>query len=193
MLHPDTQDQFTSTLAVVEAQHERRGWDLPPQLIGLFDRPMSAHPHRVYVDGDLFDPSVWHDPDLAGGDQEAPPAVILHRLAEHADSLPMRSWLRAWLRQDGRRCVGFAVVFEAWAGPVGPGYRHGDLAQAPASDRVEVRVVAAVDIDLRMYQVMRARGAQAPAVNTWPVPPPRVRDTRIATGLTRLVRLTRTL
>ncbi|RKF22814.1 hypothetical protein D7I43_31325 [Micromonospora globbae] len=184
---------LTRTLTEVEALHERHGWDLSPELIGVFDRPTSAHPHRVHVDADLFDPSVWHAPNLADGDQTNPPAVILHRRAGHAASLPMRDVLRAWLHCDGRRCVGFAMVFEAWAGPVGPGYRHGDLAQAPASACVETRLVAAVDIDLRLYRVLRARGAQAPTVDTWAAPPPRVRHTRIATGLTRLVTLARDL
>ncbi|MFG2058569.1 hypothetical protein ACGFI9_31545 [Micromonospora sp. NPDC048930] len=193
MLHPRTQDMVTRTLARVEALHERHGWDLSPELIGLFDRPMSAHPHQVHVDADLFDPSVWHAPSLAGGDQDAQPAVILHRLARHASSHAMRDWLRTWLHRDGRRCVGFAMVFEAWAGRVGPGYRHGDLAQAPASARVETRVVAAVDIDLRLYQVMRPRGARSATVDTWAVPPPRVAGTRIAAGLTRLIHLARNL
>ncbi len=193
MLQPRTQDMLTRTLTEVEALHERHGWDLSPELIGLFDRPTAVHPHRVYVDADLFHPSVWHNPNLADGDQSNAPAVILHRLAEHAASPPMRQVLQGWLHNDGRRCIGFAMVFEAWAGPVGPGYRHGDLAQAPASARVATRLVAAVDIDLRLYRVLRARGAQAPNVDTWAAPPPRIRTTRIATGLTRLVHLARDL
>jgi hypothetical protein len=85
------------------------------------------------------------------------------------------------------------MVFEAWLGAVKPTYRHGDLAQAPASDRVEARVVAAVDIDGHVHRAIRVRGAQAPTLTTWTVPPPRIRDTRIITGLTRLVHLARAL
>ncbi|MBF9134741.1 hypothetical protein I0C86_38295 [Plantactinospora sp. S1510] len=105
----------------------------------------------------------------------------------------MRTWLRGWLHVDGRRCIGFGVVFEAWLGEARPGFRHGDLAQAPESARVQTRVVAAVDIDLRFYRAIRMRGAHAPAVTTWAAPPPQIRGTRIAAGLTRMVDRARAL
>ncbi|MEU7171500.1 MULTISPECIES: hypothetical protein [Micromonospora] len=191
MLHPRTQDALTRTLTDVEALHEQHGWDLSPELIGLFDRPMSADPHRVHVDADLVESSVWHDPSRAGGDENLPPAVVLHHLVTTMGSAPMRDTLRAWLHQNGRRCIGFAMVFEAWAGQVTSGYRHGDLAQAPATARVETRVVAAVDIDLRTYRVMRVRGASTTTVEAWAAAPPRVAGSRIAAGLTRLAHLAR--
>ncbi|WP_433388657.1 hypothetical protein [Micromonospora sp. KLBMP9576] len=191
MLYPRTRDNLTRALIDVEALHERHGWDLSPELIGLFDRPMSAHPHRVDVDADLVDPSAWHDLHLAGGDPNLPPAVILHSLVTNLASAPMRDALRSWLHQHGRRCIGFAMVFEAWASRVTSGYHHGDLAQAPASARLETRVVAATDIDLRLYRVMRVRGANTATVDTWTAAPPRIGGSRIATGLTRLVHLAR--
>jgi hypothetical protein len=190
MLHPHTQDAFENMLAAAERIREHHGWDLAPDLLALFHLPMSAYPDLVHWDFPV-DRGVWHHPTI--GDPDLPPAVALHRLADALGSAPMRAWLRDWLHEDGRRCIGFAMVFEAWLGAVRPGYRYGDLAQASASARVETRVVAAVDIDLRIYRVLRVRGTHAPTVTAWATPPPQVRDTRIATGLTRLVNLAHSL
>ncbi|WP_050592265.1 hypothetical protein [Salinispora pacifica] len=115
--------------------------------------------------------------------------MALHHLADALHTAPMRSWLH----EDGRRCVGFAMVFDDWLEAVHPGCRHGDFAQAPASARVEARVLAAVDADLRVYRAIRTRGAQAPSITTWASPPPRIRNTRITTGLSRLMNLARFL
>ena len=190
MLDPHTQHAFSEMLLAAERIREHHGWELAPDLLALFHIPMSTHPDLVHSDFPV-DRSVWHDP--LTGHPDMPPAIALHRLADTLDSSPMRTWLRDWLHEDGRRCIGFAMVFEGWLGPVRPNYRHGDLAQAPASARVEARVVAAVDIDLRVYRAIRVRGAQAPTITTWAVPPPRVRNTRVAIGLTRLVNLARSL
>ncbi|PZG13456.1 hypothetical protein C1I95_23675 [Micromonospora craterilacus] len=177
-------------LAAADRIRDQHGWDLEPDLLAMFHLPNSAYPDLVHSDLPV-DWGVWQD--LSAGGPDVRPAVALHHLADAFASPAMRSWLRDWLRQDGRRCIGFAMVFEAWLGAVPPGYRHGDLAQASASDRVEARVVAAVDIDGRLHRAIRVRGAQVPTVTTWAVPPPRIRDTRIATGLTRLMRLARAL
>ncbi|MEU8332187.1 hypothetical protein AB0J14_35260 [Micromonospora arborensis] len=193
MLHPRTRDALTRALLDVETLHERHGWDLPPTLIGLFDWPFAGPAHTVTIDAGLFDPSVWHNLALARGDASLPPAVVLHSLADIADSPPAEDSVRSWLHRDGRRCIGFALVFEAWAAPIRPGYRHGDLAKAPPSARVETRIVAAVDLDRQLCQVKRVRGAQSAAADRSPQPSSRTAGSRIAVGLGRLVDLARTL
>ncbi|MFG1648381.1 hypothetical protein ACGFIE_00520 [Micromonospora sp. NPDC049275] len=184
---------MTHALIDAEALHERHGWDLPPTLIGLFDWPLAGPSHTVTIDAGLFDPSVWHNLALARGDASLPPAVVLHSLADIADSPPARGSVRSWLHRDGRRCIGFALVFEGWAAPSRPGYRHGDLAKAPPSSRIEMRIVAAVDRDRQLYQVKRVRGAQTATADRSPQPLARTAGSRIATGLNRLVDLARTL
>ncbi|MFJ6199139.1 hypothetical protein [Micromonospora sp. NPDC092111] len=193
MLNPHTRGALIHALVDVEARHERHGWDLPPTLIGVFDRPLSSQPHDVHVDAGLFDPDVWYAPALARGDQSLPPGVILHSLADLAGTAPGRKTLRSWLHHDGRRCIGFALVFEAWAAPIRPGYRHGDLAKAPSSARIETRVVAAVDLDGQLHQIKRIRGARHAAVDQPSQPPPRRARSHIAAGLDRLMDLARTL
>ncbi|MEU6022594.1 hypothetical protein [Micromonospora sp. NPDC047134] len=186
MLHPLTQQGLTDQLLTAERIQEHHGWDLAPNLLALFHHPWSPHPHLVHSDSPV-DPAVWHD--LPTGAQDPRPAVALHHLADTLATAPMRTWLRDWLHKDGRVCLGFALVFEAWIGAAHPTYRHGDLAQAPPSDRVEARVVAAADIGGRIHRIIRVRGAHTPTADSWAAPPPRIRDTRIATALTRLVQL----
>ncbi|MDG4803641.1 hypothetical protein [Micromonospora sp. WMMD980] len=193
MLHPRTRDALTRALLDVETLHERRGWDLLPTLIGLFDRPLAAEAHAVTLDADLFDPSVWHNLTLAGGDASLPPAVVLHSLADIAGSPPARDAMRSRLYRDGRRCIGFALVVEVWAAPIRSGYRHGDLAKAPPSERFETRIVAAVDLDRHRYQIERVRGARAATVDRAQRPPSATAEGRIVAGLDRLVDLARTL
>ncbi|MEU1606061.1 hypothetical protein [Micromonospora matsumotoense] len=193
MLNPDTRGALTRALLNVEALHERHGWNRPPTLIGVFDRPLPSQPHDVYVDAGPFDPDVWYAPALVRGDQSLAPGVILNSLADLAGTAPGRETLRSWLHRDGRRCIGLALVFEAWAPAVRPGYRHGDLAKAPSPARIETRVVAAVDLDGQLHRITRVRGTRHAAVDQ-PSPPPASRaGSRITAGLDRLMDLTRTL
>ncbi|MEV0003493.1 hypothetical protein AB0H28_14560 [Micromonospora sp. NPDC050980] len=159
----------------------------------MFDWPLADPSHAVSIDADLFDWGVWHNLTLAGGDASLPPAVVLHSLAEIAGSPPARDAMRSWLHRDGRRCIGFALVFEVWAAPGRPGYRHGDLAKAPPSERIEMRIAAAVDLDRRLYEITRVRGEQTVTVDRSPRRPSRTAGSRIVTGLYRLVDLARTL
>ncbi|RNH99672.1 hypothetical protein EEZ25_22035 [Micromonospora aurantiaca] len=99
----------------------------------------------------------------------------------------------AWLNLGGRRCVAFALVFEAWAAQRPLNYRPGDLATAPPSTRIETRVVAAVDLDGQLHQITRVRGERQATVSRPPQPPPGIPHSRIAAGLDRLMDLARTL
>jgi hypothetical protein len=122
--------------------------------------------------------------------ENLPVAVVLRRLARDLTATPAQAWLRGWLHRDGRSCVGVGLIFEAWLGPVRPGYRHGDLSKAPAALRREVRVAAAVDTDLGLHRVTRPRGEE-PTIRTWPELPAWSRKRRIVTGLRSLTELAR--
>lgn len=166
----------------MEGIREHHGWGSAPDLLALFHLPTSAHLDLVHYDFPVS-PTVWHHPET--GKPEIPPIAALHRVADALNSAPMRAWLRDWLHEDGRRCIGFAMLLE------------GPLAQSPASTRVEARLVVAVDLDLdldlRVYRAIRVRDAQTPSITTWAVTPPGIRDTHLSTGLTRLVNLARAL
>ncbi|GIJ08422.1 hypothetical protein ACFFMR_29260 [Micromonospora andamanensis] len=193
VLDPRTRGAVTRALINVEAAHERRGWDLPSTLLGVFDVPLSAQRQSVHVDAGLIDPNVWHNPFFAHGDPTLPPGVILHSLADLLAHPSARPQLREWLNLGGRRCVAFALVFEAWAAAMPPGYRHGDLATASPAARIETRLVAAVDIDGQLHQIKRVRGEQQATVSEPSQPPPGRPSSRIANGLERLMDLARTL
>ncbi|MGC4885748.1 hypothetical protein [Micromonospora sp. DT227] len=119
--------------------------------------------------------------------------MILHSLADLLDSPTARPKLHAWLNLGGRRCVAFALVFEAWAAQRPQNYRHGDLAKAPPSTRIETRLVAAVDLDGQLHQILRVRGERQATVRRPSQPPPGIPDSRIAASLDRLMALARAL
>jgi hypothetical protein len=108
---------------------------------------------------------LWDIADPANRGEHLPVPAVLHRFAHDLTGTAARGWLYQWLHRDGRTCIGIELLFEAWAAPTPPNYRRGDLATSPA-DR-EVRVVAAVDTDLGLHQVIRTRGQQ-PTVHSWP-------------------------
>lgn len=192
MIDRHIQTSLTAALTHAEATADRFGWDQPPVLVGLFHLPGVADTHEIQVDPTLIGHNAWHL-DTATDGQSLAPTVALHRLTTNLAAAPMRNWLRGWMHRDGRHLIGFGLLFEAWLGPVHPGYRHGDLAKAPEFARIEARVVAALDADQRLYQIIRQRGADQSAVSTWADPPPHIRATRVAAGLTRLMGLARTL
>ncbi|ROO62995.1 hypothetical protein EDC02_5004 [Micromonospora sp. Llam0] len=189
-LRPDTCTAITTILAHTEATTHRYGWDQPPVLFGLFDHQADGAA-MIEVDPSITEPGLWTTPDPRRPGMPLPVPVILHRLATDLTSHTGRRWLDGWLHTNGRTCVGVGLVFEAWAGPIRPGYRYGDLAKAPAGQRREIRVVAAVDTDLGLHRVIRVRGTDTPRVDHWTHPPAGSRHRRIVTGLHRLVHLVR--
>ncbi|WP_148062056.1 hypothetical protein [Micromonospora aurantiaca] len=94
VFEPRTRDAVVRALIDVEAAHERRGWDLAPTLVGVFDLPPSSPRQGVHVDAGLFGPNVWHNPVLAHGDPTLPPGAILHSLADLLATAPARPKLR---------------------------------------------------------------------------------------------------
>jgi hypothetical protein len=191
VLLPSTRAAITAALVSVESNAHRQGWNWPPVLFGLFDHVPSGDLRALEVDVTLAEPTMWNVPDPASRGENLPVGLVLHRFARDLTAIPAQQWLRQWLHRDGRTCVGVGLLFEAWAGPVHAGrYRHGDLARS--AQRREVRIATAIDTDLGLHRVIRARGAQQPADQTWAEIPAWASPRRIVTGLRRLVELTRT-
>jgi hypothetical protein len=190
-LRPETSEAITAILVNTEATVHGYGWNQQPVLFGLFDHLRADGTAAVEVDISITGPDLWTTPDPLRHAERLPVPVALHRFASDLSSPAARRWLDDWLRTNGRTCVGVGLVFEAWTGRRRPGYRYGDLAKAPADQRREVRVVAAVDTDLRLHRVIRIHGAQAPHVDRGTILPARNRHRSVITGLHRLVRLAR--
>lgn len=189
-LRPDTSAAITAVLVNTEAIAHQHGWDQPPILFGLFDH-LTGGNAAIEVDPSMTEPDLWATPDPRRHGAVLPVPIILHRFATDLTNPAARRWLDGWLHTDGRTCVGVGLLFEMWAGPMRPGYRYGDLANAPAGQRRDVRVVAAVDTDLGLHRVIRVQGADKPHVDHWAHPPAGSRHRRIVTGLHRLVHLAR--
>ncbi|MCW6004301.1 hypothetical protein K1W54_06860 [Micromonospora sp. CPCC 205371] len=190
-LRPDTSAAITTILLNTEATADRCGWDQQPVLFGLFEHVRADGTATVEVDPSITEPDLWTTPDPRRHGLPLPVPVILHRFATDLTTPAARRWLDSWLHVNGRTCVGIGLAFEAWAGPIRPGYRYGDLAKPPTGQRREVRIVAAVDTDLRLHRIIRVRGADTPLLDRWAHLPARSRHRSIVTGLHRLARIAR--
>jgi hypothetical protein len=195
----------TDTLTRIEADMHRHGWDQPPALIGIFRHPpaydltrTAIHANRstvdlvLEVDDGLVGPATWYRPDPAAPPANLHPVDVLLGLRNELAVPAMRAWLRDWLHRDGRRLLAFGFCFEGWQAPIRPGYRHGDLGRGPASQRTEVRVVAARDRHGHVWRLIRARDAFQPDVTTGDSSTRRIGASRVLTGLHRLNHLGRT-
>ncbi|MGI5214835.1 hypothetical protein [Plantactinospora sp. CA-290183] len=192
MLHADTRAAIPAVLTGVESAAHQYGWDQPPIVFGMFGRvdlANSSSRGTIEVDPTLAAPDLWTTPDPTQPDESLPVPVVLQRLARELAAPGTQAWLQHWLRQDGRVCIGFGLSFEAWAAPMMPDYRRGDLAKAPAALRREVRIVAAVDTDLGLHRVSRLNGDQTPTARSWPELPPWSRRRGIVLGLRALTEL----
>ena len=189
-LRPDTRAAITTILTNTEDTAHQVGWDFEPVLFGLFDHITAGGIGAVEVDPTFAAPDLWRTADPRRRGEHLPVPLVLHRLASDLSSPAAGGWLHDWLHRGGRARVGVGRLFEAWAGPVPPGYRRGDLANAPANHRREVRVAAAVDIDHGLHRIVRVRGDDTPHVRHWPHLPAWSRHRGIVTGLCRLVHAT---
>ncbi|GLI03704.1 hypothetical protein Pa4123_89830 [Phytohabitans aurantiacus] len=154
-LRADTSAAITTILLNTEAAEHRYGRDQQPVLFGLFDYVRADGTTTIEVDPTIADPDLWTTPDPHRHGVPLPVPVVLHRFATDLTNPAARRWLEDWRYFKGRTCVGVGLAFEAWAGPIRSGYRYGDLAKAPSSQRSEIRVAAAVDTDLRLHRVIR--------------------------------------
>jgi hypothetical protein len=190
-LRPETCAAITTVLHNTEARAARYGWDQQPVLFGLFDHVRDDGTTAIEVDITIAESGLWTPADPLRHHGRLAVPVILHRFATDLTSPAARHWLGPWLHANGRTCVGVGLVFEAWAGRMRPGYRYGDLAKAPADQRHEARIVAAVDTDLRLHRVIRPRGADTPHMDHRPLPPAHSRHRSVVTALHRLARIAR--
>ncbi|MFG2043949.1 hypothetical protein [Dactylosporangium sp. NPDC048998] len=209
---PALRAAVAAVLTQLEASLDRHGWDQPPALIGIFRHPQPQYVPRtagvattdrsartglstveflVEVDAGLVGPATWHRPDSAQPAINLHPVDVLLRLPDELAGPAMRTWLHDWLHLDGRRLVGFGFCFEGWQAPIRPGYRHGDLANARADQRTEVRAIAALDVHGHAWQLIRPRSATRPELTTSDTTGWRIAASRVLTGLHRLNQLGR--
>lgn len=174
---------LTDALSRVETRVEELGWDNPPFLIGMFRSPGTD---PLTIEADLFpiQPEVW---DLPGGH----PAAVFDLISDYFDTQDTRPHLARWLRPDERCFLSFAFVVEGWQTIAYEGYARGDLNEVPTMADAEVRLLTAIDTDLRLYQIVRVRDSDKPTVTVLEVPPPPLWESTVGYALLRLVRLAR--
>ena len=187
MLAASTVEALTAALAHTEAAAERAGWDRPPELIGLFDRPVTSTERDIEIDPFPLETSTWRIPDPHQPGHDLPVPAVLQAIADTLTPPTTPAWLPDWLHERGRTLIGFGFCCEGWATAGYPGYRPGDLNAVPAMADAEVRLLTACDTDGRFYQVMRVRGEHTTTVTVIDQPPPQVRATTVTDALYRLV------
>ena len=187
MLAASTVEALTAALAHTEAAAERAGWDRPPELIGLFDRPVTSTERDIEIDPFPMETSAWLIPDPHRPGHDLPVPAILQAIADTLTPPTTPAWLPDWLHERGRTPIGFGFCCEGWATAGYPGYRPGDLNAVPAMADAEVRLLTACDTDGRFYQVMRVRGQHTTTVTVVDQPPRQLRATTVTDALYRLV------
>ncbi len=191
MLAPSTVEALTAALAHTEATADRAGWNGLPELIGLFDRPVTGTERDIEIDPFPLETSTWRIPDPHRPGHDLPAPLVLQAVADTLapPNAPTRlpEWLPDWLHERGRILIGFGFCCEGWATSGYPGYRPGDLNAVPAMADAEVRILTACDTDGRYYQVMRVRGKDTATVTVDDEPPPQMRNSTVADALYRLV------
>ncbi|WP_143658434.1 hypothetical protein [Embleya scabrispora] len=147
--------------SIEKRQGERRGWDQPPRLftVHLADRrsrsiELRVVPRRLWVS--------WRN--VAGRQEEANPADSLKLLASRCEDVPPAVTRLPYLAAP---LVAVAYMSEGW-GVLRPPTSVEQEAMAlglrtlhRASDRVEFRILDAVDINQEKAGVIRVRGADA--------------------------------
>jgi hypothetical protein len=196
-LSPPLIDAIVAVLLRAEARSQADGWAHDPVLYGMFVHGTGPEGILIDLDPRLGTPDLWRlpDPEHPGSVFSAP--VVLDRmtrtLANCRTVAAVAGYLSDWLHSDGRRCIGFAFVFTAWVSAPYPEYRYGDLNATPAKADDEAGVLAAIDVDGRLYQIVRRRSQPEPTVTVFADPPEFARDTTIVAALTRLTRTAQTL
>ncbi|WP_412538668.1 hypothetical protein R8Z50_22785 [Longispora sp. K20-0274] len=185
MLHPDTVTAITTVLGEVEALAERQvGWDAEPIVLGLLS-PTDGH-QRVCVQTLPIASDTWYTPDPLRPQENLPASVVLGGIAEHLAGTSAPTWFAEWARPTEHQLIAVAFVAEFWAGGALEGYAYGDLRAMPALASHELRIVTALDIDGRIHDVTRPRGADPVSVVV-AEPPPHALDSLIVAALRRLL------
>jgi len=192
MLNDSTATMLTDALIRTEAVADQLGWNNPPVLLGLFAHhtpTLTAIEVKPYP----IDPKVWHlpDPDHAG--QSMPTPLVLGSIAGTLATGQARPRYASWLRRGGHQFLGVAFICEAYHAALYSGYRPGDLNAVPAMAEAEIRLLTALDVDQRLYQISRARGQRQPHVTVLHPAPPQHAETTIGEAMHALVNLARDL
>lgn len=132
---------------------QRIGWnDALCTVFGLFGDPAATAAHAVMLP---VEPN-WARrlPEIPA---PLPAPFVLHHFAETlARDLP--PWLPQWRRANGDNLLGAAFLCEAWVTPTYADYEYGDLRKVPAMAATEARLLIAVDLSGRLYELIRKRG-----------------------------------
>lgn len=188
MLNDATVTMLTDALIRTEAVADQRGWNNPPALLGLFAHH-SPRLTAIEVTPYPIDPKVWRLPDPDQPGETLPPPVVLGSIAGTLATASARPRYASWLRRNGRRFLGAAFVCEAYHAAPYPGYEPGDLNAVPAMADAEIRLLTALDLDHRLYQITRTRGHDQPGTTVLHPAPPQHADTTIGEAMYALVNL----
>ena len=186
MLTDDTVHAIWTALAGAEATVDRDGWDRPPLLLGLFTDQPGGQPPRVHL-AEFPLPDRWNVPIPGTSGATVPNVFVLQSLADILAESPRSAEIGHWLHRPGLTFTGMGFCCEAWMTRGYQHYRYGDLNAVPAMADAEVRVLVAVDIDQRIYQVRRTRGDTTVEVTVDNEPAPEAWQANIPDALRRLV------
>lgn len=186
MLTDDTVHAVRSALAGAEATVDGDGWDQQPLLIGLFTDQPEGQPLRVHL-AEFPLPDRWNVPIPGTCGATVPTVFVLQSIADILADGPRPAEIGRWLHRPGLTFVGMGFCCEAWMTHGYQGYRYGDLNTVPAMAEAEVRILVAVDIDERLYQVRRTRGDTTVEVTVDSDPAPGAWQANIPDAVRRLV------
>lgn len=137
----------------IEEKAHSIGWDAPPVLLTLFHRQLVENSPLHVLEVEL----APFELDLNDGASHRL-ADVLNLLTEFLSTPEPAPELRTWLDSTQRTFIGLALVCEGFRYVPYEGYVYGDMSRTPPMADAEVRLVAAIDTDGRLYEVIRTRG-----------------------------------
>jgi hypothetical protein len=196
-LSPRNVDHLAAALAAAETIADADGWDLPPRLYGLFTRSAGTAAQVLDLDATLTASQIWQLADPRQPGTYLSPAVTLEFISEAIETAlanPLqRLAVSGWLHAAGRRCLGFAFRCYVRAAGPGPDYLPGEMAVVANGANADARLLTAVDVDHRLYQIVRRRDQLFPDTTVVLGPSEQLADTIVVSALSRLVSVTRAL
>ncbi|GIG63394.1 hypothetical protein Lfu02_77660 [Longispora fulva] len=188
MLDPELVTHITTTLTDIEAFADARlGWDAPPRAYGIFTQPDGGGRALLVAAPLPIRESQWHLPDPQRPGVNLSAALVLGGITFQLTEPGAPAWFGRWLTKNGRQLVATAFLFEGYTTSGYAGYTPGDLNEFPAMADAEVRIIAAIDIDGRVWQLVRRRGDSTPELTVMEQPPPEVNATNVIYALARLL------
>ncbi|MEU7171516.1 MULTISPECIES: hypothetical protein [Micromonospora] len=184
-MKPDHAAAVTAALSAVEALADAQGWDAHPALLGLFDTTAHTGVGSLDVEELPIDPSVWQLHATPGARVSLPYWIGLGATAETlttVKALELRQWTRAQLGP----LVAMAFLGEGLDTSDNGRQAAAALGLPADPDGIPVRAVTAYDLDGRVYQLVRKRGAATTSV-TMDGPTSQMHPSVIAASLRRLL------